>query len=108
MRYALLLALPFMVACDSITGPDRDLAARDASRIRFVVDKESCLGAVSLDFEIDKRAMGSRSIVAGDSVEFKTSPGMHDVSIRGSDVFGTIGAWQTLQVEAPVRVVLGC
>ncbi|HEY9229441.1 MAG TPA: hypothetical protein VIP11_22520 [Gemmatimonadaceae bacterium] len=92
-----------------MTGPDRDQAAPDeASRIRFVLDGVSCRGTVALDVLIDKKRE-ERSLVGGDSVEYRTSAGLHAVSVRAAPEGLTVfGEWLSLQVEAPVRVVMTC
>ena len=105
-----LFLLPFLVAlaaCGSITSPDQRSVS--PAKIRFVLDAESCRGAISLDFLIDQQVAGVKFLAAGDSAEFKTAPGTHTVVVRATgDGPDTYGQWPTLSVEAPVRVVLSC
>ena len=107
-----LLLLPFLfalAACEPITSPDKSSEPTSAAKIRFVLDGESCRGAISLDFHIDQQIAGVKFLAAGDSAEFRTAPGTHTVFVRATgDVPDTFGEWPTLNVEAPVRVVLSC
>jgi len=109
-----LLLLPFLfalTACQAFTSPDKPSASpSSASRIRFVLDSESCRGAISLDFLIDEQVAGVKFLAAGDSAEFRTAPGTHTVLVRATpdSSVTTFGAWPTLNVEAPVRVLLSC
>jgi hypothetical protein len=108
VRKLFLLPLLFaLVACAPITSPDQPSVS--ASKIRFVLDGESCRGAISLDFLIDQQVAGVKFLAAGDSAEFKTAPGTHTVFVRASgEGPDTFGEWPTRSVEAPVRVVLSC
>ena len=107
-----LLLLPFffaLAACEPITSPDKSSEPTSAAKIRFVLDGESCRGAISLDFHIDQQIAGVKFLAAGDSAEFRTAPGTHTVFVRATgDGPDTFGEWPTLNVEAPVRVVLSC
>ena len=107
-----LLLLPFLFAlasCELITSPQQPASQASAARIRFVLDGQSCRGAISLDFLIDQQVAGVKFLAAGDSAEFKTAPGTHTVFVRATrDGPDTFGEWPTLSVEAPVRVVLSC
>ena len=108
MRKLLLLPILFaLAACESATSPEPP--ETPAARIRFVLDRESCRGAISLDFLIDQQVAGVKFLAAGDSAEFRTAPGTHTVFVRATgDGPQTFGQWPTLSVEAPVRVVLSC
>jgi len=108
VRKLLLLPVLFVLAaCESAKSPVSPESP--AARIRFVLDGESCRGAISLDFLIDQQVAGVKFLAAGDSAEFKTAPGTHTVFVRATgDSPDTFGKWPTLSVEAPVRVVLSC
>jgi hypothetical protein len=110
VRKLFFLPVLFAVAaCESITSPRQPSPQNSAARIRFVLDGESCRGAISLDFLIDQQVAGVKFLAAGDSAEFRTAPGTHTVLVRAtSDGPSTFGEWPTLSVEAPVRVVLSC
>ena len=111
MRKLLLLPVLFaLTACEPFTNPDQPSESpAQSSKIRFVLDGESCRGAISLDFLIDQQVAGVKFLAAGDSAEFRTAPGTHTVLVRATpDGPDTYGAWPTLNVEAPVRVVLSC
>ena len=107
MRKLYLLSFLFaLTACEPFTSPE---SPAQTSKIRFVLDGESCRGAISLDFLIDQQVAGVKFLAAGDSAEFRTAPGTHTVLVRATpDGPETFGQWPTLNVEAPVRVVLSC
>src|SRR5215468_5611109 len=70
-RVRKLFLLPFLfalAACAPITSPDQP--AVSPAKIRFVLDGESCRGAISLDFLIDEQVAGVKFLAAGDSAEF--------------------------------------
>lgn len=106
-RYFALLPLFLFAACEHITGPG-ERSADAASRIRFVLDGGSCRGAISLDFLIDDSVAGTKFLVAGDSAEFKAAAGSHTVIVRATPGPGAFGGWPSVDVQAPVRVVLSC
>ena len=109
VRKLLLLSCLFaLTACEPITSPNQS-SPTSAAKIRFVLDGESCRGAISLDFLIDQQVAGVKFLAAGDSAEFRTAPGSHTVFVRATgDGPETFGEWPTMNVEAPVRVILSC
>jgi hypothetical protein len=106
-RLAFILPLFLITACEQLTGPEARETTSPA-RIRFVLDGESCRGAISLDFLIDHEVAGTKFLAAGDSAEFRTEPGSHTVIVRATPGPGAYGQWPTVDVEAPVRVLLSC
>jgi hypothetical protein len=103
-RVLAFLPLLFLAACEHLTAPEQD----SASRIRFVLDGESCRGAISLDFLIDDAVAGTKFVAAGDSAVFDAAAGSHRVVVRATPGPGAFGQWPSATVKAPGRVLLSC